>query len=130
MCNARQRLAISAADMIALLVLRQNMLHQPVTQGFRVLDRGFTETKVLANLRTVVLRGAAFQIVLIPGGLRNTDMAGGVFDDGRRNFLPVPGETSLVLEIFEHDSEAQAVGPFLLASRSFSSGRKDQCSAS
>ena len=33
MCSARQRLVISACDMVALLVLGQDMLHQPIAKA-------------------------------------------------------------------------------------------------
>ena len=102
-------------DMVALLVLGQDMLHQPIANCVSVLDGCFTKTKELAYLRAVVFDSATLPCEIVPGSLRNPGLPCEIFDDGWGYFLALPGEAAFLLKKLEQDGKAQATRSLLAA---------------
>src|SRR5215510_2795018 len=94
--------------MRGILIVRKDVLNQPVGQSFPILDSRLAKAEKLSDLRTVILNGASLPRVLFPRCLRHADMAGNVFDDSERNLLALPGKAALMLKELQQYREAQA----------------------
>jgi hypothetical protein len=98
-----------------------DLLSEPRDQRLAIVDRGFAETQVLANLCPVVLDRPPVPGILCPEVSRHADLLGDMVHDGEGDILRRPWERPSVLEELEEHGKAQARGAmFVLDQRPFS----------
>ena len=129
MCSARQRLVISAAIWSRCWFWGRicSTSQSPIASASSsVASRKPRNSRICA----VVFDSATLPCEIVPDSLRNPGLPCEIFDDGQGHLLALAGKRPSCWKNLRRTAKPRRLGPCLLPSSSFSSGRNDQCSAS